>query len=250
MEREKVKQSFADYVSSYDKADPKITLKIAHTYRVAALSEEIAQSLGLDEKDVYTAWLIGMLHDIGRFEQIRIFGTFIDAKSTDHAELGADILFGNDRLIESFSDERETDGLIETAIREHNKFIISEGLDEKTKMFCDVLRDADKIDILRVNYETPMEEIYNTTKEELLSSRVSPEVMEQARRRITVSRDVIETYADHLIGHIALVFGLVYPRSMELAKEQGYLYKLLDYPMTDSGSRKALEEIRQMIGLF
>lgn len=248
MEKERVKQSFADYVSCYDKDDPKIALKIAHTYRVAALSEEIAGSLGLDEKDVYTAWLIGMLHDIGRFEQIRIYGTFIDAESTDHAGLGADILFGTDRLIESFSDERETDGLIETVIREHNKFIISEGLDGETTMFCNILRDADKIDILRVNYETPMEEIYNTTKEELLASPVSPEVMEQARHRITVSRDVIETYADHLIGHIALVFGLVYPRSKELAKEQGYLDKLLDYPMTDPGSKSALEEIRQEIG--
>ncbi len=248
MARERVKQSFAEYVSNYDKNDIKIGLKIAHTYRVAALSEEIARSLELDDKDVDTAWLIGMLHDIGRFEQIRKYGTFIDAESTDHAQLGADILFGPDRLIESFSDEREMDDLIETAIREHNKFIITEGLDKKIKMFCDILRDADKVDILRVNYETPMEEIYNTTREELLASTVSPGVMEQARQRITVSRDVMETYADHLIGHIALVFGLVYPRSKELAKEQGYLDKLLDYPMTDMGSRKALEEIKEMIG--
>lgn len=33
-----------------------------------------------------------MLHDIGRFEQIRCFGTFNDGMSVDHAELGADIL--------------------------------------------------------------------------------------------------------------------------------------------------------------
>ena len=248
MDRSRVKQSFASYVNKYDKDDPKIALKIAHTYRVASLSEDVARSIGLSDKDVYTAWLIGMLHDIGRFEQIRVYGSFIDSETTDHAKLGADILFGDDRLIETFSDEREMDGLIETAIREHNKFVISDGLDDQTMVFCNILRDADKVDILRVNYETPMEEIYNTTKEELLASPVSPAVMEQARRRITVSRDVIETYADHLIGHIALVFGLVYPRSRELAKEQGYLDKLLDYPMTDPGSRAALAEIRQVIG--
>ncbi len=247
MSRDRVKQNFADYVRCYDKDDPKIALKIAHTYRVAGLSEEIARSTGLDDKDVYIAWLNGMLHDIGRFEQIKRYGTFIDSESTDHAELGADILFGTERRIESFSDDREMDDLIETVIREHNKFIISEGIDDETRMFCNILRDADKIDILRVNYETPMEEIYNTTKEELLSSHVSPEVMEQARHRITVSRDVMETYADHLIGHIALVFGIVYPRSRELVKEQGYLDKLLDYPMTEPEARDALEELRQII---
>ena len=35
--------------------------------------------------------------DIGRFEQIRCFGTFNDGMSVDHAELGADILFDPDR---------------------------------------------------------------------------------------------------------------------------------------------------------
>ena len=243
-----VKQSFAEYVKKYDAEDPKIALKINHTYRVADISEDIARSIGLKSEERYTAWLIGMLHDIGRFEQIKRYGTFIDAESADHAQLGADILFGNSRLIEIYSDDRDLDDLIETAIREHNKFRITDGLESRYKLFCDILRDADKIDILRVNYETPMEEIYNTTREELLASSVSPEVMAQARQHITVTRDVIKTHADHLIGHIALVFGLVFPRSRELAKEQGYLDKLLDYPMTDPGSERALAEMRQIIG--
>lgn len=246
-EKDEVRRQFAAYVRSYDAGDPKIALKTAHTYRVAAISEDIARSLGLHDRDVNIAWLNGMLHDIGRFEQVKRYGTFIDADSVDHAQLGADILFGVDRLIERFSDERPLDDLLETAIRQHNRFVVAEGIDKRTRMFCDILRDADKIDILRVNYETPMEEIYNTTREALLASAVSPEVMIQARQHITVSRDVMKTYADHLIGHIALVFGLVYPRSKTLAKEQGYLDRLLDYPMTDPGAKAALKEIRQEI---
>ena len=42
-----VKQSFAEYVKKYDAEDPKIALKINHTYRVADISEDIARSLGL-----------------------------------------------------------------------------------------------------------------------------------------------------------------------------------------------------------
>ena len=41
----------------------------------------------MDAADVDLAWLLGMLHDVGRFEQLRRYGTFIDADSTDHAQL-------------------------------------------------------------------------------------------------------------------------------------------------------------------
>ena len=36
----------------------------------------------------------GLLHDVGRFEQQRVYGTFTDADSIDHAKYGARILFG------------------------------------------------------------------------------------------------------------------------------------------------------------
>ncbi|MCR5747784.1 MAG: HD domain-containing protein [Lachnospiraceae bacterium] len=253
----RVKEKFAEYVRNYDPEDPKIALKITHTYRVAEICRDIAKHLAemknnntqteIGDDDVQIAWLSGMLHDIGRFEQIRRYNTFIDAKSVDHAQFGADLLFGKERLIESFTDDRNLDELLETAIREHNKFEVGKGIYGKTKCFCNILRDADKIDILRVNYETPMEEIYNTTREELLSSKVSEGVIDQVKDHITVTRDIRKTYADHLIGHIALVFGLVYDRSYEIVKEQGYIYKLLDYPMTDNDTKKALEETRAEI---
>ena len=43
--RQKVKEAFASYVNNYDPTDPKIALKIAHTYRVADNCEQIARSL-------------------------------------------------------------------------------------------------------------------------------------------------------------------------------------------------------------
>ena len=50
-------------------------------------------------------------------------------------------------------------------------------------MFCNILRDADKVDIFRVNVDTPAEDIYNVTTEELKNSQVSPEVMAQPLMR-------------------------------------------------------------------
>lgn len=51
--------------------------------------------------------------------------------------------------------------IVETAIRSHSCFRLDESLDEETLMFCNIIRDADKIDIFKVNIDTPVEEIYN-----------------------------------------------------------------------------------------
>lgn len=36
-------------------------------------------------------------------------------------------------------------------IRQHNKYRVKEDLTERQRMFCDILRDADKVDIFKVN---------------------------------------------------------------------------------------------------
>lgn len=58
-------------------------------------------SLGLDQDEIDLASLIGLLHDIGRFEQLKRYNCFIDSKTIDHALLGVQILF-DDNLISKF----------------------------------------------------------------------------------------------------------------------------------------------------
>ena len=250
IDRQRVKEVFASYTRNYDPTDVKIALKIAHTYRVADHCEQIAKSLDMSEEDVEFAWLSGMLHDVGRFEQVTRYNTFIDSQSVDHAEFGADLLFGEERLIEGYTDDRSLDDMLEIVIRQHNKYRIKEGLDERTLVFCNILRDADKVDILRVNVESPMEEIYNVSCEDLQSQGVSEAVMEQVRKRIAVNRSVMTTAAEHLIGHIALNFEFVFKRSIELAIEQGYIYKMFDFPTKNPTTKAALEETREILGKY
>lgn len=47
-------------------------MKIDHTYRVAALAERIAKMVTDIPIDRDLAWTMGMLHDIGRFEQVYV----------------------------------------------------------------------------------------------------------------------------------------------------------------------------------
>ena len=77
MNRTRIKQTFADYTNKYNASDLKIRLKIDHTYRVAALAERIARTVTDIPIDRDLAWTMGMLHDIGRFEQVKRYGTFV-----------------------------------------------------------------------------------------------------------------------------------------------------------------------------
>ena len=165
IDRKHVEKTFAEYVSHYDAQDEKVKLKIDHTYRVAELCDLIAKSVKLTSEEIDLAWLCGMLHDIGRFEQIKNYGTFIDADSVDHALYGAKILF-DEGLIYTYLDNPSAElcVFLKKVISCHSAYRVPEEYDIRVRMFADILRDADKIDILKVNVEVPLEEIYNEVK--------------------------------------------------------------------------------------
>lgn len=272
--RKNVINAFAEYVRNYDPSDEKIKLKIDHTYRVAGLCQRIAESLGLSEPDVDIAWLLGMLHDIGRFEQIRRFGTFNDVQSVDHAEFGADLLFkeglirkfaegyyeecelarsGNEeaeQIIKNNEHHNKDTGLLEMAIRQHNKYRVKEDLTERQRMFCDILRDADKVDIFKVNADIPMEIIYDVTTEELKNGVITKEVLESFYKKETVLKSVRRSAVDHIVGHISLLFELVYKESYRQAREQGYVYKLLDFKSDVPEVNAEFDDMRKYVDEF
>lgn len=243
IDREKVLAAFAEYVRPYKADDPKVRLKIHHTYRVAALCEQIARSLALTEAALDLAWLCGMLHDVGRFEQLRLYGTFDDAKSIDHARAGVQVLFEQGKIRDYLPDSTE-DALLKTAVEWHSAYRLPETLDSRTRMFCDILRDADKIDILRVNVETPLEDIYNVTTEALLRSPISPAVLQAFYEHHAVLRSLKRFPADNAAGHCSLVYELVYPESRRIAAAQGWLWKLMDYRTENPETAAAFAAMR------
>lgn len=244
IDRERVKKAFAEYTRQYDSDDEKIKLKIVHTYKVADLCERIAASLGLSGEDTDLAWLIGMLHDVGRFEQVRRYNTFEDAKSVDHARMGIHVLWEEKRIRDYISDSAE-DELIRLAIAQHNVYRIPEDLTAREAMFCNIIRDADKVDIFRVNTEVALEDIYNVSTEELYSAVVTDRVMEDFHQHHAVLRAHKASPVDHVVGHISLVFELVYPISLRVALEQGYVDRLMHFDSRSPVTRQQFQEIRQ-----
>ena len=90
--RQSACDTFLRYVSRFDSSDPKISLKVEHTLKVSKLCDDIARSKGLARPEVDLAWLCGLLHDIGRFEQVSRWNTFHDSPRSDHAALGTKVL--------------------------------------------------------------------------------------------------------------------------------------------------------------
>lgn len=247
IERDRVRKRFSEYVGRYNNLNGKIKLKIDHTYRVAELCERIAKSIGLKQQEIDLAWLIGMLHDIGRFEQITRYGTFSDADSIDHAHYGVKILFSDHEIDKYISAccPGEILEIVRAAIWNHSAYRIEKGMSERTKIFCDILRDADKVDIFKVNCDVPMEVIYDVTEEELLQALVTEEVIQQFLERHAILRSVKKTCVDHIVGHAALAFELVYPESLRIVREQGYLERLLLFHSENPVTRQQFELLKQ-----
>lgn len=249
VDREKAKKVFADYVKNYDSENPRVKLKIDHTYRVSELCENIAESLGFPKEDVDIAWLMGLLHDIGRFEQVKRYGTFNDAKSINHAKLGVDILFKHGKIRDFIEDDSE-DELIKNAIDCHNAYRIPEDFSDRTKEFSNILRDADKIDIFKVHVLVPLEDIYNVSKEEIYNSEVTNEVLDNFMERDTVLRSLKRTAVDNVVGNISLIFGLVYNESIRIAAKQGALEKFMQFKSENNETNKKFEIIRNEVNKY
>ena len=88
---------FDEYTKSYDMTKPELEYKYHHSYRVMDNMIVLAKSLSLPIKDVNLAKCIGLLHDIGRFEQFKKYQTFKDI-DMDHGDYGEKILRENDAL--------------------------------------------------------------------------------------------------------------------------------------------------------
>ena len=106
----KAENEMKKYVSEFDLNNENIRRKIRHTYSVVNTSEMLAKGLNLELEDIELAKLIALLHDIGRFEQLKRYNSYLDYLTVDHGDLGAQILLEND-YIRKFIETDEYDDI-------------------------------------------------------------------------------------------------------------------------------------------
>ena len=220
----KAKLAFKEYVKNYDINNKKINLKIAHIERTSLRAKEIAKSLNLDEENIKLAELIGLLHDIGRFEQVKRYNTFVDRISVNHGELGVEILFKENK-IRNFIDDNKYDEIIKIAILNHNRspkdLIYS---NEREKLHSKIIRDADKIDIMYVL--TFEEKQVAWEKEDVESDKITTEIYREFFEDNCIDYKNMKTSADIIVANFAYIFDFNYNFSLRIIKNEDYLSKI------------------------
>ena len=238
-------EEFNNYTSNYLDYGKMIELKINHTHRVVSLCGKIARSINLSKKEVDISKLIGLLHDIGRFEQWKRFNTYSDKKSIDHADLGVEVLRKDDYLRKYIIDTKY-DKVILNSIKYHNKYTIPSNLDEKTSVFSKLIRDADKIDILNIYNSKEIEfEVEDKSFNDTIYSNLI--------NRKPVNRENIKTKVDRLAIPLGFIFDINYKESFKILKSKKYFDKLIDIyskKTKNTELKEQLEEIRKVINNY
>ena len=198
--------------------------------QVVDFCQNIAESLNLSDDDIQICMLIGLLHDIGRFEQIKRYNTFNDRISIDHANFGVELL-KQDNFIASFVGDESIQKLVLTAIFNHNKFAIEPNLDERTLLFCKIIRDADKLDIFRIFVSGALKINYT---ESYISTNVYNSLINQ---KCSMDKD-IKTEIDYDLRSVGMFYDLNFKYSLEYVKLNGWVERLMNRIIDNSANEK------------
>lgn len=210
-----IMSKFDAYVDNYNKNEPMIKLKFFHSYRVMDLCKQIAQNLNLNDEDIYLAMIIGLLHDYGRFEQWDTYKTFSDVQSSDHGDLAIKLLFEN-KEIEQFNIDKKYYYIIYDAIKYHNKYSLPDNLEERNKLFCKIIKDADKLDIF---YLWSIGEINRQSSDAKISKIINDEFYENKLLKKIDSKSCDDT----ILVELAMIYDFNFEFSYEYLKKNRFI---------------------------
>lgn len=250
---EKAKIAFKVFLNQYeDKEHVSFNLKVVHTYHVAKNAKEIAEKLKLNQEDIELAELIGLLHDIGRFEELKVTKELNSVKY-DHTLHGSKMLFENG-MIRNFIEDNQFDEIIKNAIENHSRLAIKEGLDERTLLHSKIIRDADKLDNYRVKKDEKIEAIFPTRvskKEDMENSLLSDKVYETVINKRCVDIHDRVTPLDFWVCILAFTFDLNFDVTYKIVKENDYINVLIDrFVYRDKETKGRMENIRQIVNKY
>ena len=217
-------QEFESYLNGYDRENDRIKLKIIHTYGVVKQAEELAGRMHLSAEDTDLARLIALLHDIGRFEQLKRYDSF-EPGTMDHAAYGVKVLF-DEGMIRRFLPDDKWDSIIYTAIAK-------------------LIRDEDKLDNCRVKLVDSTSTFINVSEEELGTQNITQKVYETVfKNKCILSADRV-TQMDYWVSYIVYFFDINFKESFDIIAENDYLNRIIDrIPYSNPVTKEQMENIR------
>jgi hypothetical protein len=238
MEQEQInnlRKWFEAYVTGFygddEFVNANIELKEKHSREVCIETAWLADKLSLSDNQKRVAQAVALLHDVGRFEQFKKHRTYSDARSCNHSLLAVEVI-RKEKVLEGF-DEQERE-YIDKAIKYHGDKELPEGLDGETLLYCQLIRDADKIDIYRVVLE-----YYEQYRKDPQSFKLeielpdepwySDEVVQKVLNRERIDYKLLKTWNDCKLIQLSWVYDVNFAPTLERIKQRGFLEKLIDF---------------------
>ena len=245
-----ISKAFENYTNKYNMEDSDINYKYYHSYRVMEHSKYLAEKLNLSQEDKLLATVIGLYHDIGRFEQDRLFDSYTDTKQFDHGDYGEEVLIKQE-LIKQIPVEDKYYNLIAKAVKNHNKYSIEEGLNEQELFHAKLIRDADKLDIIdymskgklrtkSFDYQDDTFIVRDEIKQEFFS-----------KKQIYIRNKPHKTSSEKAITMLALVFDINFKETAEYILEnyilENFYNRLLNKEKFKEYFNLATKHLKEMI---
>lgn len=230
IELKNLKEYFINYTEKFkfknDLEQRNIDLKYEHTFKVCEIVLKIGKSLDFSREELLILETMALLHDLGRFEQYYKYKSFNDKNTVNHAYLAIKII-NKDGILNNIKEKN----LIRACIALHNKVIIPEFLDKRKKLYLKILRDADKIDILRVvvlNYEG-----FSNNNVITLGlnneNKVSEHILKKAKNKEAIKYTELKTSNDLKLLQMSWLYDINFKKSLEIIEEKDYINKIYSH---------------------
>lgn len=202
-----------------------IRLKIEHTRKVCEAMVLLAVGEKLSENESRIAYAVALLHDVGRFPQYRRWRTFRDDDSDNHARMAIEVI-RKENLLAGLDPGEQLQ--IEEAVRLHNLLEVPQQIKSPSRLFINLIRDADKIDIWRVFVELLALPQHKRASAATLGfadlpDQVSPGCIEALARGSVVQLNTVKTLNDFKLLQISWVYDLNFDSSRRLLYERGHI---------------------------
>lgn len=242
IEIEKAKQELIKHVEEQKIEDRRVDNKLKHILRVAEISEKIATELELSEEQIKLAKLIGLLHDIGRFEQYKITDS---TQGFNHGEAGVEIL-KKDNYLRKYIKEDKYDDIILTAVYEHNRYELSKGLTKEQELFSKIIKDADKIDLIYEGAEIYWQKPEDI--EEIENGKLSEKMLEDFyRHKLADIRNRVSK-TDQILRFTSYAFDINFSYSRKILKENDNINKMIDrFHYQVPKTKEEMEKVKRII---
>jgi hypothetical protein len=246
------KDWFTNFVKSYYSSNIEdqrnIKLKEEHTFNVCKNILEIVRELNLNEEDVMLAETIALFHDVGRFPQYAKYKTFRDRISVNHGYLGAQTLI-EQKILNNLPDDEQK--LIIKTVRLHNAFSIPKKEREDVVFFIKLIRDADKLDILRVfvdYYGSPEKERASAAGLGLSDTAgYTKEILSYIFRGQVALQSKLKSLNDFRLMHLSWVYDLHFKPTFRLLSERKYIDRIIFYLPQDDEIKKASKILNEYV---